>query len=52
MFCRDWEGFSAETGSVAPLRGVNILYMFYQTYIVHSYARSGRLQSDISKILV
>jgi hypothetical protein len=52
MLSRDREGFSAESGSLAPLRGVNIIYTFYRTYIVHSYARSRRLQSDISKTLV
>jgi hypothetical protein len=51
-FFLDREGFPAETGSLAPLRGSKRSITLYQIYIVHFIARSGRLQSDRSKTLV
>jgi hypothetical protein len=52
MFFLDPEGFLAETGSLAPLRGSKRPIILYQIYVVHFIARSGRMQPDRSKTLV
>jgi hypothetical protein len=52
MFFLDREGFPAETGSLAPLRGSKRLLIPYRIYIEHFIARSRPLQSDRSKTLV